>query len=448
MAGVASAAIIEGQLIIGLDDGTIIRAGYVQGPQGLKGDPGPMGATGARGTDGNTIHTVAGTPRNDMGVDGDYAIDNANWRIYGPKSGGVWGKAKEMLPGPENVLENGRFTAATGGGGAGGGGGGGAEVILGDDPPLYGNDGKPLGTGALWFDTDQKALYISQAAAGGGIVWVITVPADRSILLDRVPAGFSANPLPASDKALDGATWFNDTTGLWYIYNGKKKQWIDLPPGQNDLSMQSILVEADPAIDENFQFDQADRDLYDTEALLYGNGADHDVFTRIVVPKKDNVGYDWSTLLRGITVGDQLTLLQVQGNDPNDPDDDDTYRADFQLVSEPTENSESFSFEVSWVQDSPDHLPFFGEDVVFRFKAVVNIEGGSSNVFYQDDAPEKVKDNLTQGNLWVESDTLLMYVWTDSEWVEVGSACGGSGGAGGGGGGIIYTRDVKTLSSR
>ena len=125
MASVASAAIIEGSLIIGLDDGSIINCGFVQGPQGLKGDPGPMGATGDRGLDGNTIHTVAGTPRNDMGRDGDYAIDNINWRIYGPKSGGVWGKAKEMLPGPENIIENGRNTgAATGGGGAGGSGGG------------------------------------------------------------------------------------------------------------------------------------------------------------------------------------------------------------------------------------------------------------------------------------------------------------------------------------
>ena len=55
---VTSAAIIEGSLIIGLSDGSIINCGYVQGPQGLKGDRGPMGATGERGTDGATIHTV------------------------------------------------------------------------------------------------------------------------------------------------------------------------------------------------------------------------------------------------------------------------------------------------------------------------------------------------------------------------------------------------------
>ena len=86
---VVSAAIIEGNLIIGLSDGSVINCGYVQGPQGLTGYEGPMGATGDRGTDGNTIITVAGTPGNDIGKDGDYAIDNINWRIYGPKSGGV-----------------------------------------------------------------------------------------------------------------------------------------------------------------------------------------------------------------------------------------------------------------------------------------------------------------------------------------------------------------------
>ena len=124
-ASVVSAAILEGNLIIGLSDGSVINCGYVQGPQGLKGDPGPMGATGDPGTDGNTIITVAGTPRNDVGKDGDYAIDNVNWRIYGPKAGGVWGKANEMLPSKENLITNGRgFEGGTGGSGDSGDSGG------------------------------------------------------------------------------------------------------------------------------------------------------------------------------------------------------------------------------------------------------------------------------------------------------------------------------------
>ena len=125
-ASVVSAAILEGNLIIGLSDGSIINCGYVQGPPGLKGDPGPMGAVGNDGRDGNTILTSAGTPRNDSGVDGDYCIDNINWRIYGPKSGGVWGKGKSMLPDPENLIANGRGMSGSGGsiGGEPGGGGG------------------------------------------------------------------------------------------------------------------------------------------------------------------------------------------------------------------------------------------------------------------------------------------------------------------------------------
>ena len=54
MNSVVSAAIIEGNLIIGLSDGSIINCGFVQGPQGLSGPQGPIGATGDRGTDGNT----------------------------------------------------------------------------------------------------------------------------------------------------------------------------------------------------------------------------------------------------------------------------------------------------------------------------------------------------------------------------------------------------------
>ena len=137
-ASVVSAAILEGNLIIGLSDGSVINCGYVQGPPGLKGDAGPMGADGDAGRDGNTIITVAGTPRNDAGTDGDYAIDNVNWRIYGPKSGGVWGKANEMLPSKENLIVNGRgFEGGAGGSGdSGGGGGGGAGIRL-----IEGGDG-------------------------------------------------------------------------------------------------------------------------------------------------------------------------------------------------------------------------------------------------------------------------------------------------------------------
>ena len=75
---VTSAAIIEAQPDHRPQRRVDRVSGYVQGPQGLKGDrPGPMGATGERGTDGATIHAVkepaASRPRQSKG---DYAINN------------------------------------------------------------------------------------------------------------------------------------------------------------------------------------------------------------------------------------------------------------------------------------------------------------------------------------------------------------------------------------
>lgn len=88
---VVSAAIISGDLIIGLSDGSVINCGRCQGPQGLDGPTGAMGSTGRPGQDGNTILTSEGTPRPDLGVVGDYVIDKTKWNIYGPKSSGGWG---------------------------------------------------------------------------------------------------------------------------------------------------------------------------------------------------------------------------------------------------------------------------------------------------------------------------------------------------------------------
>jgi len=110
MAGlVASAAIVSGELIIGLSDGSIIRAGYVQGPQGLTGERGPMGATGRPGTDGNTVLHGVGTPQFNDGKDGDLFYSTDQVAIYGPKTNGGWGKPVYLRP-----QDNKSFTLPTG----------------------------------------------------------------------------------------------------------------------------------------------------------------------------------------------------------------------------------------------------------------------------------------------------------------------------------------------
>lgn len=55
------------------------------GPQGPAG--GPQGPTGAAG---NTLRSGGGAPANTLGADGDWYINTADLRIYGPKAAGAW----------------------------------------------------------------------------------------------------------------------------------------------------------------------------------------------------------------------------------------------------------------------------------------------------------------------------------------------------------------------
>lgn len=98
MADVTGAGIVSGELILSLSDGTILRCGYVQGPQGLAGPQGPVGATGRPGTDGNTLLHGAGVPTFDDGKDGDWYIDTKDYKLYGPKAAGTWGSGVALLP--------------------------------------------------------------------------------------------------------------------------------------------------------------------------------------------------------------------------------------------------------------------------------------------------------------------------------------------------------------
>lgn len=64
---------------------------YIPGPRGMTGPQGPKGNPGAGMLSG------AGAPTNDVGANGDFYVDTANFRIYGPKAGGVWGPGSISL---------------------------------------------------------------------------------------------------------------------------------------------------------------------------------------------------------------------------------------------------------------------------------------------------------------------------------------------------------------
>ncbi len=242
---VVSAAIIEGSLIIGLSDGSIINCGFVQGPQGLSGPQGPMGATGDSGTDGNTIHTVAGTPGNEMGTDGDYAIDNINWRIYGPRSGGVWGKAKSMLPDADSMIANGRIPAS-GGGSMGGSGSGGGPVGT-----VYTNTVQLTNPTRTLLSSTANYKIIPNAPSGSSNQqdanqWAFGSVFDNFDAAIPVATGvLPPSPLPGFTDSWDGRLWFdsNEDELTLYIYNNGV--WIPAAP---PISLDGINATIDAAL--------------------------------------------------------------------------------------------------------------------------------------------------------------------------------------------------------
>ena len=233
---VVSAAIIEGNLIIGLSDGSVINCGFVQGPQGLSGPQGPMGATGDNGTDGNTILTFAGTPGNEMGTDGDYAIDNVNWRIYGPKSGGVWGKAKSMLPDAENMIANGRMPSGSTGGGGGSGEGGGGGIIYTNTVQLTNS------TRTLLSSTGQYKIIPNPPSGTtnqeGANLWGFGSAFDNFDAAIPVATGvIPPTPLPGFTDNWDGRLWFDSSEEELTLYIYNDGVWVPAAP---PVSLDSI----------------------------------------------------------------------------------------------------------------------------------------------------------------------------------------------------------------
>ena len=195
MAGlIVSAAVVSGELILGLSDGGLIRAGYVQGAQGLQGVPGPIGATGRPGVDGNGILNGAGFPKPEDGKDGDFYIDVTRMALFGPKQGGVWGKPVFLRPEDRGASQLGKpvgtsggrtFSAAMGGGGSGTvitGGGGGTGSIT----PIF-DSGDPLAA-ATWKkvaeDPDGDAMIVDLWAASPNGTVFIEVAASKGLAAD------------------------------------------------------------------------------------------------------------------------------------------------------------------------------------------------------------------------------------------------------------------------
>ena len=445
-----------GDLLIELTDGTIINAGRVRGNPGPKGDTGDQGIRGAHGkdgidgTNGAKWHTGVGAPEIGLGEEGDLYMDVASSLLpIFQKVGGDWLFLSNLKPTSSGGV------GATGEGAAGGG----SSIIIkpGPTPPTNDNDGNsvdigdlwwdsttgliyvntingwiaisdhppaivsptppdftnnsdptdpnkryPIREGDLWMDSLQGALYVAMKNADDDIVWVISTPADRSILQEEIPVGGFVFPAATQD----GDTIFNDVTGLWYVYNGAKNQWIDLPPGERELSYPGTLRQADSAIDETYEgeADAADGDVY-------LNSSDHETGTRLVVRKVDRKGFVWTDLIQTMNEGDGIALVQTNYDDGIDSPR--TQRVDYLVIEAITENPDSFSIEVSWEQQNFDHDPLFDEEVSVRFLAQVS--SPAVCVTFQESTPEP----KCVGHLWFDSseDDYTLYLYDGNEWV-------------------------------
>ena len=438
---VVSAAILEGNLIIGLSDGSIINCGYVQGPPGLKGDPGPMGAVGNDGKDGNTILTSAGTPRNDSGVDGDYCIDNINWRIYGPKSGGVWGKGKSMLPDPENLIANGRGMSGSGGsiGGEGGGDGGG-----GIGGPVWTNMVRATGTGRLGTrgSGDKKDVYYpgspnglidpagplsNQANINGWIVEALE-ELEEVIPINKVDTLPDEGQYEGDMVLHEGALWVW-SGGVWIEIGGA----VDT----NDFATK-VYANKVAAQFSNVAATQADwlNQTYSAGTwILQTGGAPNPELQRYILT--DESFADTSELgnARYVSVhayggGD---FIHYQYEKPGDT---------LQIYGNPLSGDEIGSFGIYEIEEITEHnfpdnpeddgadlntafttytvkpLAFYGvveADEICQIKTMPPVEAGGASVHVGTEAPDSYKE----GDLWFNTtDTeLTLYVYDGSVWV-------------------------------
>lgn len=75
------------------------------GPTGATGATGPQGATGPAGPASNTIWSgTTEPPSSSLGINGDFYLNTALSKLWGPKAGGAWPSSGTSLVGPQGSL--------------------------------------------------------------------------------------------------------------------------------------------------------------------------------------------------------------------------------------------------------------------------------------------------------------------------------------------------------
>lgn len=425
---VISAAVVGGDLILGLSDGAIINAGRVQGPKGLTGEQGPMGATGLRGTDGNTILTFEGAPQPFAGKDGDFAINVVAWEIYGPKAAGQWGKGTPLRGDTRSGRGNGE-RAAFDSPGAGGNGQGGGTFYNTANLSLAGTgrDGIP----------ETKAGRIT--APGGNII-----PEGKNLTYQSNLNAWVFNSLSALDEALpvgkvdtlpDKGKYEGDMVlfeGALWIWSGGA--WIEVG-GAVDVSdfATKEYVNKTAFATTSVAATQADwlNQTYSSGTwVLQTGGAASPNLQRYILTGEDfadtaELGKAKYVSVHALGGGD---FIHYQNEKPGDT---------IQIYGNPLSGDKIASFGIYEIEEITEHnfpdnpdddgadfsdafisytvkpLAFYGtveEDEMCQIKTmppVGAVGGGGSDVHVGENPPE----GATEGALWYDSTRLELFVY-------------------------------------
>jgi hypothetical protein len=208
-----TAVVSNGDLLIELEDGSVINAGRVQGPaglngsQGLSGIPGEEGRPGRDGTNGASILTGLGVPDPSDHSNGDIYIDvqTVDLNLY-QKINGQWARLGSLKGQP----------GAPGAAGTAGSGGGGS-VIIHPSPdgsgPNQGNDGTPITEGDMWFDPETGYIWV-----WNGTEWAPVADRPPVIISEDAPEYNNASDGTTNYPIQNGDLWLDPEGNILYIY--------------------------------------------------------------------------------------------------------------------------------------------------------------------------------------------------------------------------------------
>lgn len=192
---------------IGAMTGTPGPAGAAGAP-GAPGAPGAAGATGATGAQGlpGGASVLNGTspPSASTGANGDFYIDTAADKIYGPKTDGAWGPGTSLV-GPEGPVGPAGATGAAGAAGAAGAKGEpGTSVLSGTGAPTAGTGNE----GDFYIDTATTELYGPKDGSSWGVGIGLVGPSGQSVL--------NGSGVPAPSTGANGDFYIDNGTNTIY----------------------------------------------------------------------------------------------------------------------------------------------------------------------------------------------------------------------------------------